>query len=381
MENQLREKWDVIVVGAGFVGNYAAKHLADWGLDTLVLEEHKKIGVPRHCAGLISVSGLEKLHLKEDLQKRGAVQNEIRNAILTGIDGNIKRKLTRDKSVAYVIDRVKLDRLVYHQAKKKGAIYNLGSHVYKLERNAKAHVQLDSGIKRTITAEVIVDAEGARRALIQSLPRVDLTHRLPALQVDVTTREQILQEDTVELIFNLPDFFSWIIPLGEKIYRFGLASWEWQSKLRSVLLRLVKKRTKSYEKVREFGGLVLTAGPMKRIVWGNIIALGDAAGWPKPTTGGGVVFGGLTARMLSKKINEVIQRGRSLRNVKKIKRSFEKDFKLMRLVREALNFLGPLGIQVILKTIPQQIFTELEGDYDFQSETILKLLFPFLFFF
>lgn len=379
MEKRFRKKWDVIVVGAGFVGNYAAKHLAARGLDTLVLEEHKKIGTPRHCAGLISISGLEKLHLKEKIQNEGGVRNEIRNAILTGFDGDIKRKVTRDKSVAYVVDRVKLDRLVYRQAKEKGAIYHLGSRVYKLEKNGKVHIQLDDEIKKTLKAKAIVDAEGPRRALIRSLTGVDLTHRLPGLQVDVTTEEQILQEDTVEIIFNLPDFFSWIIPLGEDIYRFGLASWEWKSKLRYILSNLIKKRTKSYEKIREFGGVVLTGGPMERTVWGKILALGDAAGWPKPTTGGGVVFGGLTAKMVSEEINEAIRREHSFTSVKEIKRTYKKEFNMMQLVRATLNFLGPGGIQIVLKIIPQRIFTKLKGDYDFQFETFLKLLFPLLF--
>ena len=45
------EGFDIIVIGAGPAGCYAAKTIAECGLRTLILEEHGTIGLPRHCSG------------------------------------------------------------------------------------------------------------------------------------------------------------------------------------------------------------------------------------------------------------------------------------------------------------------------------------------
>ena len=51
----------LLVVGAGPAGSLAAEQAAKNGCKVLVLEQRATIGSPDHCAGLISVSGLEKL--------------------------------------------------------------------------------------------------------------------------------------------------------------------------------------------------------------------------------------------------------------------------------------------------------------------------------
>ena len=45
---------DVAVVGAGPAGSRTARDLARDGLRVLLLEEHRRIGVPSHCSGMIS---------------------------------------------------------------------------------------------------------------------------------------------------------------------------------------------------------------------------------------------------------------------------------------------------------------------------------------
>ena len=41
--------WDVVIVGAGPVGGYAAYRLAKNGISVLLLEEHSEIGKPFQC--------------------------------------------------------------------------------------------------------------------------------------------------------------------------------------------------------------------------------------------------------------------------------------------------------------------------------------------
>lgn len=375
-----KKQWEVIVVGAGFVGNLTAKILASRGLEVLVIEEHEQIGTPRHCAGLISISGMQRLHLADVAKKHGLIYNTVRHAIFTGV-GGVKRFITGKEPTAQVVNRAKLDKYVYHQAQHAGATYRLGSHVRAIEKNGNVHVTFADGNETVLTGDVVVDAEGASRTLIQSFPGVNRTHRLPGLQMDVKTEATVVPRNAVELVFNLPDFFSWIIPLTPRVYRFGLATRKWRKHLRPLLMTLIRDRTHHFDPVRQFGGLVHTGGPMERFVWGRVIAVGDAAGWVKPTTGGGVVFGGLTAKLAAEVIVDSIRHQRPLNRFKTVIKPYRREFKMMQLVRDTLDILGPYGINRVMKLLPQPMFTKLEGDYDLQFETILKLLFPPLLFF
>src|SRR5665647_2680810 len=54
---------DVIVIGGGPVGSYAALSLAKTGVKVTVFEEHSTIGLPSHCAGHISIKSLRSMGL------------------------------------------------------------------------------------------------------------------------------------------------------------------------------------------------------------------------------------------------------------------------------------------------------------------------------
>ena len=82
--------WDVVVIGAGPGGGTAALHCARLGLNTLILEEHKQIGVPVHCGECLSELAVQNLEL--DLPE------EVISLHVEGIrvlfPNNVQKKLT-----------------------------------------------------------------------------------------------------------------------------------------------------------------------------------------------------------------------------------------------------------------------------------------------
>src|SRR5712691_1587779 len=62
-----RSRRDVIVVGAGPAGLYAALSLAAQGFDVCVLEEHDDIGVPTHCTGLVSAETYDLFKVPDEI--------------------------------------------------------------------------------------------------------------------------------------------------------------------------------------------------------------------------------------------------------------------------------------------------------------------------
>ena len=80
----MNEKADIIVVGGGPCGSFSAFAASRLGADVLVCEEHREIGVPKHCAGHLSINGLKRLGLS---LPHAVIENEIKGAIFYSPSG------------------------------------------------------------------------------------------------------------------------------------------------------------------------------------------------------------------------------------------------------------------------------------------------------
>ena len=96
---------DAIIVGAGPAGLITAATIANRGFDVIVLEEHEEVGVPDHCAGLLSSSGLNSLGLKPP---NDVIQNTVDGARIFAPSGK-SILVERGQREAYVVDRSKFD--------------------------------------------------------------------------------------------------------------------------------------------------------------------------------------------------------------------------------------------------------------------------------
>src|SRR5207249_12214093 len=74
---------DVAVVGAGPAGSRTARNLARAGLRVRLLEEHRRVGVPSHCSGLISRRTLREAEIGED-----AITHRITGAFVATAHGS-----------------------------------------------------------------------------------------------------------------------------------------------------------------------------------------------------------------------------------------------------------------------------------------------------
>ncbi len=57
----MNKKPDIVVVGGGPCGSYAAYTAAKLGAEVVVCEDHEEIGAPNHCAGHLNISSLKRL--------------------------------------------------------------------------------------------------------------------------------------------------------------------------------------------------------------------------------------------------------------------------------------------------------------------------------
>ena len=95
--------YDVVVIGAGPAGSYAAYKLAEMGYGVAVVEQKERLGKQVCCTGIISQRCINDFDIDEDVVLRRA-----NSATLVSPSGRLLR-LWRQETQAGVIDRAVFD--------------------------------------------------------------------------------------------------------------------------------------------------------------------------------------------------------------------------------------------------------------------------------
>ncbi|MBS7643706.1 NAD(P)/FAD-dependent oxidoreductase [Candidatus Bathyarchaeota archaeon] len=379
MLDNTAEEFDVVVIGAGPAGLTAAIRLAELGKTVAVFEEHKEIGVPNHCTGLLSASGLKRIGIAPE---KDFVQNEIRGARFhspTQLTFTIE---TQDVK-AYVIDRSAFDKMLGMRAIQAGVEIKLNTQVKKLKLSRREQTYFAETNGENVHAKVIIDAEGyAARLLRQvNLKPPNPKCMLPALQFEISNLN--VDSTMVELFFGrdiAPGFFAWIVPTSSDSVRVGLAC-----RGRNLYQRLkhfVDKTLGKVEVNQIRPGWVVLSGPIPRTFKDGFLVVGDAAGQVKPTTGGGVITSAICAKVAGETAAKAIElNDTSEKTLKEYETGWRellgKEFSAMSLVRKLANRLSDKTIdkifQIIIKEELHQTIAQ-KGDMDFQSAVIKAII-------
>jgi geranylgeranyl reductase family protein len=272
--------FDVIVIGAGPAGCAAATECARQGLSTLCIEEHGTIGYPVQCAGLLSNTAFSECRISE----RPILTRVSGARVISGLGSEILIDAKTPKAV--VADRGSLDREMAECAANAGAEFLLKTSAYNIRgttllvRGAKGHSE--------IPFRILIAADGPRSTIarIYNMPRAKTY--LAGIQLDMLHE---CDSRFVEIYPDAsPDFFGWMIPTGKGRVRIGLCS---QSQVPERFAAFAKKYGTSA--MHHVTG-TLPLGLMPRTYGHRTLFVGDAAGFAKPTSGGGVYTGIRSAR-------------------------------------------------------------------------------------
>ncbi|AET64524.1 geranylgeranyl reductase family protein [Methanothrix harundinacea] len=289
------ERYDVAVIGAGPAGSMAAKKAAEAGARVVIFEEHSRAGWPVQCAGLLGVRAMEEAELAVGHRAIRPVRG---SKVVS--PGGVQLTFRAPETKAWVVDRRIFDRALLAEAARSGADVMIASPVTGLLRGGGRSVLKvgRSSDQRKVEARVVVSAEGvgariARRAGIGPPREV-----LSSAQVEVPF--QVEDPEMVEVFLGrdvAPGFFAWAIPAPEGLARVGLSC---RNNACPYLKRLLKSppirsRIRGGPLHLVVGGLPL--GPPASTVADGFIAVGDAAGQVKPTSGGGIYPGLVSAKI------------------------------------------------------------------------------------
>jgi len=210
--------YDVIVVGAGPAGSAAAKTAAERGARTILLEEHRAIGIPRHCSGLLNGtrSGISSKILSTMDPRVNLGEARVRRLYSPG--GRTFDIPLEGKGV-YLVDRALFDQQLAGQAAEAGAEIRLntkvtglitqGEQVFGVTTNQKAMPE--------IHGKVVIAADGIK-SLLGGIPvwaglseRVrDINSGLTLLLFNVSDVDMDVQELHVGAFGSNRHYVGWI---------------------------------------------------------------------------------------------------------------------------------------------------------------------------
>ncbi len=309
---------EIVIVGAGPAGCYTAQLLKNYGFKTRIIEEHREVGKPVRCAGLVGRQVFENtlLPLSET-----SIINQINGALFFYRDDNFQIKR---EGVAYVIDREKFDKNL-----SQGLEIECGKKLIEIKKEGSSYI-----LKTTledIYADLVIGADGPSSQVRKFInvnknngkdEKKDRKRERVKLYVGVQYRMKLDKELTppsitqVHLREGIP-FFIWIIPEGDNIIRLGVIS----KNCRKDLEQFIEDFRIKGEIIEKLSGIFLVG--LTQNFYQNIALVGDAACQVKPLTGGGIYYGLKSAELLA----ECIRDNRLDEYDKRLKRKFGKEIK------------------------------------------------------
>ncbi|MGB9176773.1 MAG: NAD(P)/FAD-dependent oxidoreductase [Methanoregula sp.] len=287
--------YEVIIVGAGPAGSAAARECAQLGLSTLCLEEHGTIGYPVQCAGLLSTAAFDECRVPSER----SVLNKVTGACVISGAGSellIDAKTTK----ALVVDRGTLDREMAEAAANAGAEFRLRTAVYDVR--GKSVFSRGVNGHEEIGYDILIAADGPRSTIARLLGMQRARTYLAGIQADMPG---VCDPRYVRIYPDAsPEFFGWSIPTGPGRIRVGICG---RSQVMERFLAFTKKfGTNTTHLVTG----TLPLGVMERTYKDRTLFVGDAAGFPKPTSGGGIYTGIRSARHAAAVAGTACEQGR-----------------------------------------------------------------------
>lgn len=274
---KVKLKTKVIIVGGGPAGAIAARSLAEYGVDVMVLERNLSFKKP--CGGGISLGALEELRIPETV-----IGKEVKCIRIVSPKGE-KLDIKLGQGSLAIVDRGKFDSTLRFEAEKRGAEVVEGNFTGlvsgKKEYQLMANVR---GEKAEIHAEYIIAADGVNSRVRSALG-------IKPNEYFITASEKIRGVKTKFCEFWFGSYhahgsYSWIFPAKEGVSA-GTASTE-PGKTNTFLKRFKDKRGISQQGIKSIYKIPIWKGDLYDK--DNIIFAGDSAGQVMPLTYEGIYY-------------------------------------------------------------------------------------------
>jgi len=295
---------DVIVVGAGPSGLRTAARLAAAGLDVRVLEKKPRVGASVVCTGIVGKEVFGDFGLD-----RGSIVQELRRVRLVSPRAT-ELVYEHPRPFACVVDRERFDGALAAAAAQAGAAVFCDVRVEDMAVGPDAVTvtvrDADGAVLRE-SAAVAVLATGVDFGLQKKTGLSSPRDFLKGAQVECA----FPGADMATLFFGrdvAPGAFAWSVPAGGGRARIGLLT---QKDPKACLRRLLERNFDGASVVTGQSGIrtrPVAQGLLARTYGDRVLAVGEAAGQTKTTTGGGISYGLACADLAADVVRECFGR-------------------------------------------------------------------------
>lgn len=287
-----KESYDIVVVGGGPGGALAAWAAAEQGVDVLMIEKDREIGVPVRCAeGIAAVS----VHRFIDPDPHW-ISAKIEGVRLIAPSGD-SLEFT-EEGMGYVLERRVFDRELANRAAKAGADVRVSACATGLihDNDRPVGVKIHSrGRESTVRCRLIIAADGvesrvARWAGIKTLIALrDLEVTTQYLLEHVSTDKNYCEFFVGQHV--APGGYAWIFPKTSDTANVGIGVCGRYTRKRSstdYLHDFIGRRLPDSTPLAMVVGSVPVAVTLEDIFSDGVMVVGDAAHQVNPISGGGI---------------------------------------------------------------------------------------------
>ncbi len=305
----MKNEYDVIVVGAGPAGSVAAQYAAEQGVSVLMLEKDRDVGYPVRCAEAINREGLEAFikpdsrWINAEITKFGFVAPNGKEVIID-----------LGKVEGYILERRIFDYELAKKASEAGAKILTRAYVNGLiiENNKVCGVNYEfRGQQKKIRSKIVIAADGVESRVGRWAGlKTAIDFRAMESCFQVTAANVKCSQDTMFFYFGkdvAPEGYFWVFPKGKGTANIGLGVSGEIGKNRSALSYLNSNLDKLFPSVNiltQIAGGVPSSLTLDKISAQGIMLAGDAARQVNPLSGGGIssgMIGGSIAGKLAAK--------------------------------------------------------------------------------
>ncbi|MDD1746747.1 MAG: NAD(P)/FAD-dependent oxidoreductase [Methanomassiliicoccales archaeon] len=365
---------DFLVVGGGPAGMTFAAEAAPHS-HVVVLEEHRSVGIPVQCTGLVTPRVVQMV------SARDTVINELKGAYFHFPEDEVV-EVRSDQVKAVVLDRAAFDQRCADRAAEKGAEIRLGTSFLRAEIGGTVKCECREGQRlEQHQAKLLVGADGYKSKVASAVGLKGAKEKVRGIQVDLRHRED--EQDMLEVHLGkkvAPGFFAWKIPCGD-MTRVGVGSSLRHDVPMTYLTSLLRHLGfGDKERLSVISGLIPIGLPPETFA-DRALLIGDAAGQAKPLSGGGLYTGMVAARFGAKTALECLERGdfssQSLSVYEERWRAeMGKELDRGYLIRKAFLRLSDHKLAELARALNREDVRSVlsEGDIDFPSDLASKVL-------